>query len=172
MVHIWVKFHACLICSSRVFKFQIFSKKQKVSCKADFGWFLGYNSPEWGMIRLKSCLVIQQQVVNYICYAFYCTMKKWWQFRQKTDFLAHFWGFLVYTLLRPLYYAPTFCQMKGVMEKHNTGKFHQYSIFVVVKLCILKCFRGSRTYNFWLPLDGFWAITPLKEVQFAQNFDQ
>ena len=30
VIHIWAKFHLCLICCSRVFKFKMFSYQQKV----------------------------------------------------------------------------------------------------------------------------------------------
>ena len=71
---------------------------------------------------------MQYQTVNPICYAFYCTIKKWWKFSQKTDVLAHFQGFLVYTVLRSVSYAPIFGQIKGIIKIDNRGKFHQYSI--------------------------------------------
>ena len=71
---------------------------------------------------------MQYQTVNPICYAFFFFFKKWWKFSQKTDVLAHFQGFLVYTVLRSVSYAPIFGQIKGIIKIHNRGKFHQYSI--------------------------------------------
>ena len=48
---------------------------------------------------------------------------------QKTDFLARFWRFFDYTFLRPMSYALTFWQMKGLLMMHNRGKFYEYSNF-------------------------------------------
>ena len=44
--------------------------------------------------------------------------------------------------------------------------------FVVVKLCVFKCFQSSRKYNFWLLLGGFSSITPPNDVVFVQKFHQ
>ena len=68
--------------------------------------------------------------------SFYSVLKKRSKLGQKTNFWAHFERFFHYTLLRPLSYAPIFCQIKGLMMIHNRGKFHQYSI------------SGSQAINF------------------------
>ena len=47
---------------------------------------------------------------------------------KKIDFLAIFKRFSGYGFLRPMSYARILGQMKGLMEIHNPGKFHQYSI--------------------------------------------
>ena len=47
---------------------------------------------------------------------------------QKTTFLAYSKRFLVYTLLRPMSYAPIFYHITDVIKIHTFGKFHQYSI--------------------------------------------
>ena len=66
--------------------------------------------------------------MNDICHAFNCTFKKWWKFSKKTIFGDHFQRFFVYTLLRPMSYTQIFSQIIGLIEIHNRGKFHQYSI--------------------------------------------
>ena len=53
VVHIWEKFHLCLICNSQVLKFQLFSHKQKVQFWASSGRFFGRNPPKCGQIHLK-----------------------------------------------------------------------------------------------------------------------
>ena len=123
-VHIWAKFHLCLISSSRVFKFQMFSYQQKVPFQAASGWFFGGNPLECGQICFKFWPQIQCKVMHDIFDSFYSILKKWSKLGQKTDFLAHFQRILVYTLLCLIIYAPIFCQMKGLMKIHNLGKFH------------------------------------------------
>ena len=118
-VHIWAKFHLCLICSSRVFKFQMFSYQQKVPFQAASGWFFGGNPLECGQISFKFWPPMQCKVMHHIFDSFYSILKKWSKLGQKTDFLAHF-----YALLCLIIYAPIFCQIKGLMKVHNRGKFH------------------------------------------------
>ena len=47
---------------------------------------------------------------------------------QENWFCRTFFKVFVYALLRLLCYAPIFSQMKGVIEIHNPGKFHHYTI--------------------------------------------
>ena len=61
-------------------------------------------------------------------YDFYCTIKKWSELSQQTNFLSHFERFIVYALLRPTSYATSFFHNKGLMKFHNRGKFNKYSI--------------------------------------------
>ena len=75
-VHIWAKFHLCLICSSRVFKFQMFSHKQKVPFQAAFGWFFGGNPLKCGQICFKFCLRMQCKEMHQIFDNFYPISKK------------------------------------------------------------------------------------------------
>ena len=39
-----------------------------------------------------------------------------------------FKGFFVYTILHHVSSTPIFCLLKGPMDIHNAGKFHEYSI--------------------------------------------
>ena len=91
-VYIWAKFHVCVICSSRAFKFQIFSQQQKVPFQAASWWFFfyTYNPLECGQICFKFCLPMQCEVIHQIFDNFYSISKKWSKLGQKTDFLAHF----------------------------------------------------------------------------------
>ena len=47
---------------------------------------------------------------------------------KKPVFKHIFRGFSVSTLLRPMSYAPIFGQIKVLIEIHNPGKFHHYTI--------------------------------------------
>ena len=66
-VHIWNKFHLCLICSSRVFKFQIFSNQQKVQFYAASGRFFGRNPLKCGQIRFKFSPAMQCNIMHQTC---------------------------------------------------------------------------------------------------------
>ena len=68
------------------------------------------------------------RAMSQIRYGLYLTLKKGSKLGKKTGFVGHFLRFFVYALLRPLCYAPIFYQMKGVIEIHNPGKFHHYTI--------------------------------------------
>ena len=85
-----------------------------------------------------------KQCIKYVSF-FHFIQKKWSKLGQKANFVAYFERFFVYILLRPVIYAPVFCQIIRLMEVHNGGKFYQYSIcgFQVIKfgmfswLCII-----------------------------------
>ena len=47
---------------------------------------------------------------------------------QKNNFLAFFQSFFDHALLRSMVDAQIFCQIKGLMEIHNRGKFYLYGI--------------------------------------------
>ena len=98
-VDIWVKFHLCLICSSQVFKFQIFSWQQKVPLQTACGWFLGGNPLEFGHICFKFCLPEQCEVMHHIFDSFYSTVKNWSKLGQKNWFSC---SFLEVFRLRPV----------------------------------------------------------------------
>ena len=89
-VHIWAKFHLCLISSSQVFKFQMFSCQQKASFQAASGRFFGGNPQECGQICFKFWPPMQSKVMHDIFDSFYSVLKKWSKLDQKTDFLAYF----------------------------------------------------------------------------------
>ena len=68
------------------------------------------------------------RAMSQICYGLYLTLKKVSKLGKKTGFVGHFLRFFVHALLRPLSYAQIFCQMKRLIEIHNRGKFHHYTI--------------------------------------------
>ena len=89
-VYIWAKFRLSFICSSRVFKFQMFSYQQKVPFQATSKWFFGVNPLEWGQICFKFCLPMEWKVIRQIIDIFYSIVKELSKLDQKTDFVAHF----------------------------------------------------------------------------------
>ena len=60
-------------------------------------------------------------------------------------------------------YATIFGQIKGLIEIHNGGKFHQY-IICGCQVMYLQKFSKEQKVQFWLLLDGFSVITPPNEV--------
>ena len=73
-----------------------------------------------------SCFLLHSMQPNAsdMSHAFYCIIRKFSKLSKKTDFLAHFWRFFLYTLLHPMSYTPLFRQLKRLMEAHNPSKFH------------------------------------------------
>ena len=123
-VHIWAKFHSCLICSSRVFKFQMFLYQQKVPFQAASRWFFGGNPLECGQICFKFCLPMQCKVMHQIFDSFYSISKKWSKLGEKKKrFSGSFLELFVYTLLHPMSYDPIFCQLKCLLEIHTMVSF-------------------------------------------------
>ena len=96
-----------------------------ISFQAAFGMFFYHNSPKCGQIRWRYLPVTECRAWNQICYRLYQILT----LGQKTDFLGNFQRFFVYALLRSMNYAPTFSQMKCLMQIHNHSKFHQYNIY-------------------------------------------
>ena len=92
-VHIWAKFHLCLICSSRVFKFHMFSYQQKVPFQAASGWFFGGNTLDCGQTCVKFCLLMQCKVMHWMFDSFYSILKKWSKLGKKKIFWLIFRGF-------------------------------------------------------------------------------
>ena len=143
VVHIWAKFHLRLTCSSRVFKFQMLSKHQKVWFQAGFGWLFVHNSPKFGQICLKYSPVIQWNVMHQICHAFHCTIKKWSKLSQKK---LIFWLFLKGFQVTPSYAQWVTLEFLGkwkVSWRYIILVSFISITFVVVKLCIFKGFRSS-----------------------------
>ena len=74
MIHIWLKFHLCLICSPRVLKFQMFSYQQKVQFYVASGQYFGRNPLKCGKICLEFWPVMQyiamHQVYDGMCFLF------------------------------------------------------------------------------------------------------
>ena len=98
LVHIWAKFHLCLICSSPIFKFQMFSAEGTIlGC---FWVVFGRNPLKCGQICLKFWPVMQCNIMHQACDGFYFILKKHLKLRQK-NFLAHFERFFVFCLLTP-----------------------------------------------------------------------
>ena len=90
VVHVSAKFLMSLICRSGVFKFQMFSKKQKVWFYAAFGMFFPHNPPKFGQVPSKYLPVLQRRAMNQICDGLYRILKKGSKVGQKTDFVGHF----------------------------------------------------------------------------------
>ena len=128
VVDIWVKFHMCLICIFLIFNVQVFSNQQDISFQAVFGMFLDHNSPKCGQIRRKYRSVMPFRAMSQICYSLYLVLKNGLKLGTETDFVCHFQRFFVYALLRPVSYTQIFRQKKGLIEIHNPGKFHHYTI--------------------------------------------
>ena len=51
---------------------------------------------------------------------------------QNTHFLAHFWRFFVYALLRPMSHASIFFQIEGLIKIHYRNKFHSVCGYQVI----------------------------------------
>ena len=77
-VYLWAKFHLCLICSSQVFKLQMFLYQQKVPFQAAPGWCFGGDPLECGQIYFKFSPPIQCKVMHQIFTSFYSISKKKW----------------------------------------------------------------------------------------------
>ena len=80
-------------------------------------------------ILLKCGPVMQYQKVYHIYITLFIVLfRNGVNSAPKLRFLSYFQRFLVCTLLRPVSYAQIFCQMKGLIEIHNRGKFHHFTI--------------------------------------------
>ena len=71
--------------------------------------------------------------------------------------------------------APIFCEMKGLIEIHKCGKFHQYSIFHC-EVIYLQRFSEQQKVGF-LAASGWFVKdypppSPPNEVGFVQEFHQ
>ena len=127
-VNIWAKFHSCLICSSWVFKFQMFLYQQKIPFQAASGWFFGDNPLECGQISFKFCLPMQCEVMHQIFDSFYSISKKWSKLGEKNFFSG---SFLAFRLHPPTPYElqPNFLPTEMSPGDTYHGKFHQYIIW-------------------------------------------
>ena len=111
LVHIWAKFHLCLICSSPILKFQIFSCSRRYNFRLLLCGFFGPNPLKYSQICLKFWPEMQCNIMHQACDGFYFILKKHLKLSQEIDFLAHFERFLVYAFIRPMSYNPIFCQI-------------------------------------------------------------
>ena len=66
--------------------------------------------------------------------------------------------------LPPMGEAPILCQMKGLMEIHNPGKFHDYSIFGC-QVMNLQIFSGQQKIPF---LDAFGLFFGHNSSEYSQ----
>ena len=66
--------------------------------------------------------------MHHIYYDFPYSHENSKKLTQKSYFVVGFQKFLDHALFRPMGDAPIFGQMKGLMEIHNPGKFHWYSV--------------------------------------------
>ena len=122
------KFHQYSICGCQVMNVQMFSEQQKMPFLGAFGWFFGHNSPQCSQILFKFGTVIQTNILHHIYYDFWDSAENLKKLPQKPHFVVGFQRFLDHALFRRVGDAPIFGQMKGLMEIHNSGKFHWYSI--------------------------------------------
>ena len=107
---------------SKFSNFKCFCTRRKCHLRLLLGLFFGDNP--WNVVKfiLNFCLPMQCKVMHQILTIVILFQRngKYWA---EKGFLAHFRGFL-FMLLHPMSYDPIFCQMKGLMEIHNRGKFH------------------------------------------------
>ena len=71
---------------------------------------------------------MQTIILHHIYYGFQNTIENSKKISPKTAFLGVFRRFLSYIMPRPKDDPKIFSQMKIVMEIHNPGKFHLYTI--------------------------------------------
>ena len=90
---------------------------------------------------------------------------------QNAYFVVGFQKFLDHALLLPKCDAPIFGQWKDSWRYIIVVSLIQIA-FVVAKLLICKCFRGTRKVDFRLLLGGFLGITLPNAVGLSWNLDQ
>ena len=131
----------------------------------DFSW----NSPT--LTILFEILTIDDMPVD-ASYMLWFLLKYWEivEIGPKTDFLANFVNFFVYTPWHLMNYTPIFCQMKDLINIYICGKF--CSIAYVVGT--LKIFRVSciDSASMKWPLFGFFCSCSPNYCSILQNFDQ
>ena len=71
---------------------------------------------------------MQTNILHHMYYGFWDSAENSKKLAQKPHFVVGFQKFLDHALFLRMGEAPIFGQMKGLMEIHNSGKFHQYSI--------------------------------------------
>ena len=93
----------------------------------------------------------------YPLFFFYYCINKWPKCGKKTFFFfffAYFVSFFVYTLLFSMSYTTRFCQMKYLIKICMYSMFHQCSIYLIVKLKIVKVSCTDSTSKKW---PFFWS---------------
>ena len=126
-IHNGGKFHIYRICGCEVINFQIFSWRCSFHF-GHFGVFLSPNSPKCSQILFKIGTVMETNILHHIYYGFWYSAENFKKLTQKPHFVVGIENFLDPTLFCPLGDIPIFGQMKGLLEIHNRGKFHWYSI--------------------------------------------
>ena len=81
---------------------------------------------------------------------------KYVKWSQKTVFLAFFQRFSDHVLLLPTNDAHTLCQMEGLMEIHNHGKFHLY-IISGCPIINFQMFSWRCSIHELVHFGGFWG---------------
>ena len=74
-------------------------------------------------------------------------MAKMWP--KNCFFFSYFVSFFVYILLLSMSYTTRFCQMKYLIKICMCSMFHQYSIYLIVKLKIVKVSCTDSTSKKW-----------------------
>ena len=108
--------------------FQMFSDQTKIPFLGAFGWFFGHNSPKYSQIHFKFGTVMQANILHQIYYGFWYSTENSKKLTQKPHFVVGIQNFFDHAFFCPMDDAPIFGLMKGLMEIHNPGKFHRYSI--------------------------------------------
>ena len=71
---------------------------------------------------------MQANIFHYICHGFWYSAENSKKLIQKPHFVVGIQKFQGHTFFVRVGDAPIFGQMKGLMEIHDLGKFHGYSI--------------------------------------------
>ena len=72
---------------------------------------------------------MQYNITHDIHYSFWDSPENSKKLTEKAHFVVGFEMFFDHDLFRFMGNAPIFGQMKALMEVHNHGKFHRYSIY-------------------------------------------
>ena len=133
VVHIWHKFHLCLICSSGVLKFQMFSYQLKVQFQAASGRSFGCNPLKCGQIHLKFWPVMQCNIMHQACDSFYFVLRKSWNCAKKTIFWLILRGFW-FTTFYALWATPQFLAKLNTLWRYIIVARFISVAFAVVRL--------------------------------------
>ena len=123
-----VSFISIAFVVAKLWMFKCFPSSKKCHFWVLLGGFLAITPPQCSQILFKFGTVIQINILHHIYYDFWDSAENLKKLPQKPHFVVGFQRFLNHALFRRVGDAPIFGQMKGLMEIHNPGKFHWYSI--------------------------------------------
>ena len=131
-------------------------------------WFFKDYSPKWSPISTKISRAMQCNVTHHICYGFYKILNFFKNWPKKLIFWLLFGSFSI-TPCYAFVVTPQFLyQVNGIIEIHNRGKFHLYSI----SGCEVKKFE---MFSWWWSIHEmahFWALTAPNVLRFCSNLQQ